>query len=250
MHCYFFHTLNSRQFRIVMSKDARNWGFAVVTWSFVDLSLLVNYVRRDFKSFSLAHCFTDQVPWWRGSDFLVGGVASVASQAFSGCSEWGSSLVVGHGLLIAVASPAGEKGSRHVGSVVVAPRLQSIGSVVWHVGCHFAARGIFSDQGLNLCLLQADSQPLDHQGSPMLGTEFSTTSVSWMSACWALSSSLPACPSHSAWSLGVSTRVTGTRVNHLHCPTVSVTCHAVSFMFTSEHLPRSKHDPDCSSVLC
>lgn len=44
-----------------MSKDARNWGFPVVTWSFVDLSLLVNYVRRDFKSFSLAHCFTDQV---------------------------------------------------------------------------------------------------------------------------------------------------------------------------------------------
>ena len=66
---------------------------------------------------------------------------------------------MGHGLLIAVASPVGETGSRRLHSVAVAHRLSC-----------FAACGIFSPQGLNLYLLfwQADSQPLDHQGSPML----------------------------------------------------------------------------------
>ena len=48
-------------------------------------------------------------------------------------------------------------GSRRAGSVVVAHGLS----------CS-EARGIFPDQGLNLCPLhwQADSQPLCHQGSP------------------------------------------------------------------------------------
>ena len=48
-------------------------------------------------------------------------------------------------------------GSRRAGSVVVA-----------HGPCSSAARGIFPDQGSNLCPLhwQADSQPLRHQGSP------------------------------------------------------------------------------------
>ena len=252
MHGYFFHTLNSRQFRIVMSKDARNWGFAVVTWSFVDLSLLMNYVRHDFKSFSLAHCFTDQVliRCLNGEALTLLLVVPLASQAFlwlqwagllSGCGGWTPHCS---------GFSCWGKGFRHVGSVIVAPRLRA--QVQWcgrGLG-RFAAHGIFSDQGLNLCLLQADSQPLDHQGSPMLGTEFSTTNVSWTSACRALGSSLPACPSHSAWSLGVSTRVTGTHMNHLHRPTVSATCHAVSFTSTSEHLPRPKHGPDRSSVLC
>lgn len=93
-----------------MSKDARNWGFAVVTWSFVDLSLLMNYVIHDFKSFSLAHCFTDQVliRCLNGEALtLLLVVPLLLHRLFSGCSERGSSLVVGHGLLIAVASPAG-----------------------------------------------------------------------------------------------------------------------------------------------
>ena len=36
------------------------------------------------------------------------------------------------------------------------------------VGCHFLLQGIFSTQGLNLCLLkwQLDSLPLSHLGSP------------------------------------------------------------------------------------
>ena len=49
-------------------------------------------------------------------------------------------------------------GSRRAGSVVVA-----------HGPSCSAARGIFPDQGSNLCPLrwQADSQPLHHQGSPL-----------------------------------------------------------------------------------
>ena len=57
----------------------------------------------------------------------------------------------------------------HVGSVVVAPRLQSTGStfVVHRLSCSKAC-GIFLHQGSNLCLLhwQADSLPLNHQGIP------------------------------------------------------------------------------------
>ena len=73
---------------------------------------------------------------------------------------------MGHGLLIAAASPVGETGSRRVHSVAVAHRLSGVAR---GLSC-FAACGIFSRQGLNLYLLfwQADSQPLDHQGSPML----------------------------------------------------------------------------------
>ena len=63
-------------------------------------------------------------------------------------------------------------------SVVAAHRLTSRGSqvlghssaVVGHGLSCSTARGIFLDQGLNLCLLrwQADSSPLSHQGNPVL----------------------------------------------------------------------------------
>ena len=58
-----------------------------------------------------------------------------------------------------------------VGSVVVARGLQSTGSVVVAHGLSCsAACGIFPDQGSNPCPLhwQADSQPLQHQGSPIM----------------------------------------------------------------------------------
>ena len=59
---------------------------------------------------------------------------------------------------------------QHVGSVVVAPRLESTGSVVvaQALGCSVAC-GIFPDQGSNLCLLHwwSDSFPLSHQGNPV-----------------------------------------------------------------------------------
>ena len=62
-------------------------------------------------------------------------------------------------------------GFRCLGSVAVAPRLQSTISIVKVHGLSCsAACGIFPDQGLNPCLLygQADSLPLSHQGSPLL----------------------------------------------------------------------------------
>ena len=73
-------------------------------------------------------------------------------------------LVAVHRLLIAVAS------------LVVAPRLKSIGSVVLALGlscsvaCSTACSMAPPDWGLNLCLLhwQADSLPLDHEGNPQV----------------------------------------------------------------------------------
>ena len=67
-------------------------------------------------------------------------------------SSWGEQR-----LLILVASLVEEHGLYSAGSVVAAHRLS----------CSMA-RGNFLDQGSNLCPLhcQADSQPLDHQGSP------------------------------------------------------------------------------------
>ena len=60
---------------------------------------------------------------------------------------------------------------RPQGSAAVAPGLSSTGSIVVAHGlsCSLAC-GIFPNQGSNLCLLhwQADSYPLDHQGSPRL----------------------------------------------------------------------------------
>ena len=68
-------------------------------------------------------------------------------------------------------------GSRHAGSVIVA-----------HGPSCSAACGILPDQGSNLCSLhwQADSQPLPHQGSPML---LFYVLVFWPRGMWDLSSS-------------------------------------------------------------
>ena len=84
------------------------------------------------------------------------------TQAFSSCCEQGLLFVVVHGLLIAVASLVAEHGLQacglqqlwHVGSVLVAHRLQSAGSVVVSHGlsCSVAC-GIFLDQGSDLCSL-------------------------------------------------------------------------------------------------
>ena len=86
------------------------------------------------------------------------------------CSVWASQavarLVVEHGL-----QAGGLQQLRHAGSVVVARRLQSSGSVIvaHELSCSMAC-GIFLDQGSNPCPLhgQADSQPLHHQGSPVM----------------------------------------------------------------------------------
>ena len=80
----------------------------------------------------------------------------------------GLSLAAVQGLLIAGASPWA---LGHLGSVVVAPGLQSSGSVVvaHGISCSMAC-GTFPDQGSNSCVLNSgvDSLPLSHQGSPLL----------------------------------------------------------------------------------
>ena len=86
----------------------------------------------------------------------------------------GYSLVVVCVRLIAAASLVANHGLQacrlqqlqHMGSVVMAPRLQSIVSVVVGAWAQLLCR-ILLDQGLNLCLLhwQEDSSPLSHQGS-------------------------------------------------------------------------------------
>ena len=95
---------------------------------------------------------------------------------FSSCDEWGL-LSSGVWILVAMASLVVEHGHQacrlqqlwHVGSVLVAPGLQSTGSVVaaHRLSC-FRARGIFLDQGSNTCFLhwQVDSLPMSHQGCP------------------------------------------------------------------------------------
>ena len=93
----------------------------------------------------------------------------------------GYSVVAMHKLLIAVASLVGSMDSRvhrllqfwQMGSIVEAPGLQSTGSIdVAHRLSCSAAHGIFLDQGSNPHLLhwQADSLPLNHQGSPISDT--------------------------------------------------------------------------------
>ena len=104
---------------------------------------------------------------------------SSCPRAFSIWGEWGPLSIAAHGPLIAVASPAAEHVLQacglqqlgHAGSVVVACGLQSTGSAVAaHRPSRSAACGIPPDQGSNPCPLhwQADSQPLRHQGSPVV----------------------------------------------------------------------------------
>ena len=83
------------------------------------------------------------------------------SRALSSCSEWGSSLVAVHGLLIPMASLVTEHGLWVAqASVVAAPDRWSTGAVVEaHGPSCSAACGIFLDQGSNPCPLhwQVDS---------------------------------------------------------------------------------------------
>ena len=74
------------------------------------------------------------------------------ARAFSSCSERGPLFIAVRGPLLLQST-----NSRRAGSVAVA-----------HGPSCSAACGIFPDQGSNPCplLLQADSQPLSHQGSP------------------------------------------------------------------------------------
>ena len=75
------------------------------------------------------------------SGFSCFGAQALGQRRFSGCGTWTQQLWL-------------------LGSITQAQKL-------WCMGCSSMARGIFSDQGSNLCLLhwQVDSLPLSHQGS-------------------------------------------------------------------------------------
>ena len=81
------------------------------------------------------------------------------ARAFSSCGKWRPLFIAVRGPLIIAASLVADTGSRRAGSVAVA-----------HGPSCSAACGIFLDQGSNPCPLhwQADSQPLRHQGSPII----------------------------------------------------------------------------------
>ena len=80
------------------------------------------------------------------------------ARAFSSCGKRGPLFIAVRGPLIIVVLLR-STGSRRAGSAVVA-----------HGASCSTACGIFPDQGSNPCPLhwQADSQPLRHQGSPVL----------------------------------------------------------------------------------
>ena len=82
-------------------------------------------------------------------------------------AAWAFSLVAVLKCIVVASLIAGTS-SRHVGSVVAAPRVWSTGSVVVVPGLSRSmARGIFLDQKSNLCLLhwQSDSLLLSHHKS-------------------------------------------------------------------------------------
>ena len=90
------------------------------------------------------------------------------ARAFSNCGKWGTLLIIVRGPLTVMASLGPlllrSTSSRRTGSVIVA-----------HGPSCSAACGIFPDQGSNPRPphWQADSQPLHHQGSPLMG-DFNT----------------------------------------------------------------------------
>ena len=85
-------------------------------------------------------------------------VTASGGHSSSRCRDRSSSRCVG--LSLSRPLPLRGTGSRRAGSAAVA-----------HGPSRSAARGILPDQGSNPCPLhqQADSQPLRHQGSPLLG---------------------------------------------------------------------------------
>jgi len=110
-------------------------------------------------------------------------------RAFSSCGEWGL-LFVGvagfscSGFSCCRARALGVQASvaQHTGTAAAAPGLQNVASeVVAHGLSYSPARGIFLEQGWNLCLLhwQMNSYPLGHQGSLQFSSvQFSRSVVS------------------------------------------------------------------------
>ena len=88
-------------------------------------------------------------------------------------------------------SVSGLQELQHMGSLVAAHRLWKSRSVisVYRICCS-TVRGIFLDQGSNLCLLhwQPNSYPLDHQGSPPTILMFTLLRFKSSQLCFSLKS--------------------------------------------------------------
>ena len=94
--------------------------------------------------------------------------------ASAGCSLVAGFLLRWYHLWSRGSRARGLLGLQHMCAIVVAPGLESTGSIIVAHGLSCSeACGIFSDQRWHLWLLhwQADSVPLHHQGNPI-------------SACW------------------------------------------------------------------
>ena len=99
------------------------------------------------------------------------------ARAFSSCGKWGHSSSRCAGLSLSQRLLLQSMDYRRAGSVIVA-----------HWPSCSEACGIFPDQGSNLCPLhwQADSQPLRHQGSPIVAvlkflcTSFIISDILWL----------------------------------------------------------------------
>ena len=87
--------------------------------------------------------------------FIFGGAVSpLLHWLFSSCREWELLFVAVYGLLTASGPLCAARARGERASVAVVPGLWSTGSVVVTHGLTWSeARGIFLDQGSNLCLL-------------------------------------------------------------------------------------------------
>ena len=127
-------------------------------------------------------------------------------RALSSCGEWGLLFVGVAGFSCSDfsccrARALGVQASvaQHTGTVAAAPLLQNVASeVVAHELSYSPARGIFLEQGWNLCLLswQMSSYPLGHQGSLQFSSvQFSLSVVSDSLQPHELPHARPPCPS-------------------------------------------------------
>ena len=160
-----FNTFFSRRGRVGLSNSCQVWSHPRVI---TELSF------RSFSSVFFDYLnFTNYFIYFLIVLFIYFQLSLVFAAVgfFSSSSKWGllSSCYI---LASHCGGFRGLQGER--ASVVAAPRLQNTGSVaVAHRLRCFSTRGIFPDQGSNLCFLnwQVDFLPLNHQGSPFFTTE-------------------------------------------------------------------------------
>ena len=140
------------------SVDSRCMGLFLC--SHIDLyvlSLFQTYIWFDFETF---YCvFFSCLSFFFFNLFMAVLGLRFCVRAFYSCGKGGHSSTRCAGLSLLRPLLLRSTGSRRAGSVIVA-----------HGPSCFVACGIFPDQGSNPCPLhwQADSQPLCHQGSPVL----------------------------------------------------------------------------------